>query len=50
MPSTYFLLDFNSRLLYIKINVAFQVFLYTYKPLTTLCTFYETEQCKDGKF
>jgi len=43
MPSTYFLLDFNSLLLYIKINVPFQVFLYMYKPLTTSRTFYKTE-------
>jgi len=50
MPSTYFLLDFNSLLLYIKTNVAFQVFLYMYKLLPTLRTFYKTEQCKDGKF
>jgi hypothetical protein len=49
MLSTYFSLDFNSFLLYIKTNVAFQVFLYMYKPLTTLRTFYETQQCKDSK-
>jgi len=30
VPSTYFVLDFNSLLLYIKTNAAFHVFLYMY--------------------